>query len=328
MKRKFESINLSNSDTDLNCFLNNEENLSKKICTSIKELAGKLVDSSKFPEPIHNTLSYQLNNFCKLAKKINDNHLKSPLLTFSNNNINYDVKSLDGNFTEVIHSILIYNANIDELKKRIELVKNKLESDITSSKDLSKDLLNLSMILLDVLNNKESNNESIKESIEVSIGEISKIRFSLSITNNEIEKNSNELKKLELLLSKSLNSYQIYLSKIVDLKIDIFNIFNKFKSNLSKFKELSNLQSEIKTFTNIQSLVKAKILKSIHDKDDLKKILAEKFSDLYYYNHIKRINGCTGCNNECCKKMHKKIKKNDNSIEIYKSIFDNHINEN
>lgn len=306
----------------------NEGNLPKKNCTPFKELADKLFDLNKFPEEIHDILGYHLNNFCKLTKQINDKHRKSPLLTFSNNDINYYVRLLDGNFTEVIHSILIFNSNFDELKKRIELVKNKLESDIISSKNLSKDLLDLSMTFLNNIKCKESNNDSIIESTEVIIGEISKIRFYLSITNNEIEKNSNELKKLELLLSKSLNNYQIYLSKIVDIKIDIFNIFNKFKSNLIKFKELSNLQSEIKTSNNIQLLVKSKILKSIPDKDDLKKILAEKFSDLYYYNHIKRTNGCTGCNNECCKEMRKKIKKNDNSIEIYKSIFDIHINEN
>jgi hypothetical protein len=281
------------------------------------KLLDELIDFNKFPEEIHNLLKYYYAKIIKSLKLTNKHDSKAFKLKSFQNNLKYELNCFIDNFNDINKSIYLLNINIDLLKKKIKLYQNKLYSDVNNVKELSKDLLSLNINILNSIDDKEH--------LETIIGEHSKTNFNIMITNNNIEKDSAELRKLEDEHSKYLDDLQIYLLKFVDLKVEISSILNKYREHRLKTKELNDIRCIIRESAVIQLFVKNQIFKILSNKNHLKELLQNEYSNLYYFNNINKNNGCKGCSNEKCKEMIKRMKhfkkcKDSNCIECNKTI--------
>lgn len=280
------------------------------------KLLNELIEFNKFPEKNHITLKYYYAKIIKSLQLMNKYDTKVLELESFQNNLRYELDSFINNFNDINKFIIFLNSKVDLSKKKIKLYQNKLYCDINNVKELSKYLLSLN---IDILNSIDD-----KEHLETIIGEHSKTNFNIMITNNNIQKDSAELRKLEDEHSKYLNDLQIYLLKFVDLKVEITSILNKYREHRLKTKELHNLHSMILESHIIQTFTKINILKSIDNINNLKETLQNENSNLFYFNHVNKDYGCKGCENEKCKEMLKRMKhfkkcKDSNCFECKKT---------
>jgi hypothetical protein len=293
------------------------------------KLLSELIEFNKFPEKNHITLKYYYAKIIKSLQLINKYDTKTLELESFQNKLRYELDSFINNFNDINKFITLLNHNLDSSKKKIKLYQNKLYCDINNVKELSKYLLSLNIDILNSINDKEH--------LETIIGEHSKTNFNIMITNNNIQKDSSELRRLEDEHSKYLNDLQIYLLKFVDLKVEISCILNKYREHRLKTKELHNLHCIIRESQVIQTFTKIHILKSIDNINNLKELLQNENSNLFYFNHVNKNYGCKGCNNEKCKEMLKKMKhfkkcKDSNCIECKKTtkyflLYNEYINK-
>jgi hypothetical protein len=264
------------------------------------KLLNELIEFDKFPKKINLTLKYYYAKMIKSFQLINKYDTKAFELESFQNNLKYELDSFINNFNEINKFIILLNNKLDLSKKKIKLFQNKLYCDINNVKELSKYLLSLN---IDILNSIDD-----KEHLETIIEEHSKTNFNIMITNNNIQKDSAELRKLEDEHSKYLNDLQIYLLKFVDLKVEISSILNKYREHRLKTKEMHNLYCMIRESSVIQTFTKIHILKSFDNVNNLKEILQNESCNLYYFNHVNKNYGCKGCDSEKCKDMLKRMK--------------------
>ena len=293
------------------------------------ELLDKLINLDKFPEEIHDLLKYYYAKIVKSLKLTNKHDTKVFELEYFQKILKYDLNCFINNFNDINKSIYLLNIKIDLLKKKIKLYQNRLYSSINNVKELSKYLLSLNIDILKSIDNKEH--------LEKIIQEHSRPNFNIMFTNNNIQEDYSELRKLEDENSKYLDDLQRYILKFVDLKVEITSILNKYRDHRIKTREIHNIKCIIKESSVIQFFVKNQILKIINNKNHLKELLQNEYSNLCYFNNLNRNNGCKGCSNEKCKEMTKRLIhfnkcKNSNCVECdktskYYSLYNEYIKD-
>ena len=238
-------------------------------------LLDKMIGFDNFPKETHYYLQYFFTKNIQHFKLVNNHDNKQLQLKSFERELNYTVSQHENDFREIIRDYLLLHNNIEFLTNQIKLLKNNLYSDTDTVKNLSKDLLSLNINIINSFDNKEN--------LEMIVQEHSRIYFHLSITNKRIQDISSQLEKLENERTAHLNNLQTCMPKFIDLKVKNKYIFEKIKEYIVKLRDLYKYQVEIREVSVIKSFVKTNNSKFFNDKINLKEILHNEYSNLYYF---------------------------------------------
>ncbi len=285
--------------------------LSKKLDSQLKNLDEKVIE---------------------FLKSSNEHHTNSIKLKLTKNYLKTQLKFFYTNFRDNNKKLLELNKNIILLQKEKNLLQDYLNKDINKIQDESLKLLNL----------YEFNDNTDSNKIVKIKNKHFEIDYEILLLLENIQEKTSKIKELDNNLTLNLNNLNNYLLNNNNIKNKLYLILNNLNSYEDKLKVATDsfIEKEkrnndmVLSNNNISKIIENEI-SDINIKIELKTIIDDLYTELAYFNHIQKDNGCNGCADEKCKITFEKMNhfKNCNNnycidctkIQEYDNIYKNYI---
>lgn len=275
----------------------------KDYVHNVKDLLSNLIDFKSLSDYLIYSFVYYLIRYLSYLKSMNE--MNDYFKKYNNNK-----SDIFKNFNYLKNLFQLIESK-KELVLKITVIDNKINSDLNTIKELSKNLVSINLDIISGTN------------VEKYIQEYVKINYDISLIIEQIDKNNIIKKNME----KDLNTIFEDINKIKDTFI---RLNNYYVNNHNLMNKIFTLSKNLNSNYIILKLIKNKIL--LQSNDDTKNKFTKIFGSLQMYNNILNDISVNEKDNDLFNEINDNINHYDENIEschcnkckeiaLYKTIY-------